>query len=325
MDRTRDPQALGGPERAERLMGLMERNLGFAPGHRRAHGRGVLLQGHFRATPEVAALTTAEHLQGSRIEVVARLSNGTGSPHSPDHAPVLRGSVLGLGVRFALPSGGHSAWAALNIESFPARVPDDFLGLTDARRQGLPTGLPNPARFLAFLATHRHLWDGIARIVLARTTVSFAHSAFHGLHAYWAVDAAGRRQAFRYHWLPAAGERRLSLATARGLPRQYLTDELVRRVTAGPVEWDLVLELAEPGDPTDDLTRRWPATRRRVTAGRLVLDRLHEDPAAADDLVFDPVAVPPGIECSDDPVLHFRSAAYTASHRRRSAERAGNG
>jgi len=29
---------------------------------------------------------------------------------------------------------------------------------------------------------------------------SFAEADFHGLHAYYLVDAEGRRQAFRYHW-----------------------------------------------------------------------------------------------------------------------------
>lgn len=38
------------------------------------------------------------------------------------------------------------------------------------------------------------------------------------------------------------------------------------------------------------------------------------------DLVFDPTVVPPGIELSDDPVLHFRSESYAESHRRRSSE-----
>jgi catalase len=67
-----DPVALGGAARAERLMGLMERNIGYVPGFRRAHARGIGLRGHFVATPAAAELTTAEHLQGATIAVVAR-------------------------------------------------------------------------------------------------------------------------------------------------------------------------------------------------------------------------------------------------------------
>ena len=112
----------------------------------------------------------------------------------------------------------------------------------------------------------------------------------------------------------------MSAAYHRALPPQYLLSEIRQRVAQGPVAWDLVFQLAEPGDLTDDLTKRWPKERRLVTVGRLELDRIHEDPAALDGLVFDPTVVAPGIELSNDPVLHFRSEAYTASHKRRSSE-----
>lgn len=315
-----DPAALGGEARAERLMGLMERNLGFVPGFRRAHGRGVGLRGTFTATPEAAALTIAEHMQGGEIDVVARLSNGAGTPHAVDRSSRKKGSVLGLGVRFELPSGGSAQWASLNIRSFPARKPDDFIGLTAARKQGLPFGLPNPIRFVTFLLTHPVVLGGVREIVGAETTSSFATDRFFGLHAYYAVDAGGRRQAFRYIWVPALGEVGVTEEDHKILPPQYLVSEIKQRIARGPVAWDLVLQLAEPDDPTDDLTVHWPDERPRVTAGRLVLDRMHEDQDALDALVFDPTVVPPGIELSNDPVLHFRSAAYTASKNRRSRE-----
>ena len=37
-------------------------------------------------------------------------------------------------------------------------------------------------------------------------------------------------------------------------------------------------------------------------------------------MVFDPTNVPAGIECSDDPLLAFRSAVYSASHAARARE-----
>ena len=60
--------------------------------------------------------------------------------------------------------------------------------------------------------------------------------------------------------------------------------------------------------------------RPQITAGTLVIDRLHEDRELVDGLMFDPTAVPPGIELSDDPVLHFRSEAYIASQELRRGE-----
>lgn len=315
-----DPAALGGPQRAERLMDLMEQNLGYVPGFRRAHGRGVGLRGQFTATPAAAELTVAEHMQGQVIPVVARLSNGAGTPHAVDRTSEKKGSVLGLAVRFELPSGASAQWAALNIQSFPARKPDDFIGLTAARKKGLPFGLPNPIRFVTYLLTHPVVLGGVKEILGAETTSSFATDRFFGLHAYYAVDAMGNRQAFRYTWVPALGEVGISDQDDQFLPPQYLVKEIRQRIARGPVAWDLVFQLAAPDDPTDDLTKRWPEDRPTVNMGRLVLDREHDDQDALDALVFDPTVQPPGIELSNDPVLHFRSEAYTASHKRRSHE-----
>jgi len=65
-------------------MSAMERYTGVVPGYRRAHARGHGFVGHFEATGAVAALTVAEHLQGGRVPVVVRLSNGAGGPYVAD-------------------------------------------------------------------------------------------------------------------------------------------------------------------------------------------------------------------------------------------------
>ena len=74
-----------------------------------------------------------------------RLSNGDGNPYAKD-----RNAVLGLAVRFALPSGDTSEWAALNITDFPARKPDDFAGLAGAQKKN-KKGKPNPLRLGFFV------------------------------------------------------------------------------------------------------------------------------------------------------------------------------
>ena len=79
------------------------------------------------------------------------------------------------------------------------------------------------------------------------------------------------------------------------------------------------VQIAEPGDPTDDPSAAWPKRRRRVTVGTLKVTGLDtEREHGGDVLVFDPSRVTDGIECSDDPVLRFRPAAYSESVRHRS-------
>ena len=45
----------------------------------------------------------------------------------PDRLSPAAGRVLGMGVRFALPSGHAATWAAINIPAFPARTPAEFM------------------------------------------------------------------------------------------------------------------------------------------------------------------------------------------------------
>ena len=258
-------------------------------------------------------------MQGDEIAVVVRLSNGAGNPYSPDKTSDRKGAVMGLAVRFALPDGSTSEWAALNITDFPAHVPDDFAGLAGAQKKNAK-GKPNPLRLAAFVVMHRQVLPGLKAILGVVTAQSFATQRYNGLHAYFLVDADGNRRAFRYRWIPLAGVHGITPAEDKLLPPQFLLSEIKQRVAREPVAWDLVLQLAEPGDPTDDMTKHWPETRPTVTAGRLVVDALHEDQDKIERSMFDPTLVPAGIEVSGDPVLHFRSEIYIESQKRRLAE-----
>ncbi len=315
-----DPAELGGPVRVKNVIGAMEQCMNGVPGFRRGHARGIAFRGRFTATPQMAALTTAEHLQATEIETVVRLSNGGASPYLADRQNAKTGNPLGIGVRFELPSGGTSTWTALSLSAFPPRVPDDFLAMVEAQRAALPGGTPNPLRIAGFVARRPHALPGIKDAATLKATQSWATTRFNGMHAYWLVDANGARQAFRFRWMPLAGSVAFDPADDAAVPPQYLVSEIRERIEHGPVAWDLVFQLADAGDPTHDMTKTWPEDRRLVTAGRLTVDREHEDPDVVDGYVFDPTNVPPGIEPSDDPILHFRSEAYAESHRRRTSE-----
>ena len=90
------------------------------------------------------------------------------------------------------------------------------------------------------------------------------------------------------------------------------------RLSAGTAAFTLTFVLAEPGDPLTDPTAAWPAQRRAVEMGRLVLERVLEDQqGGCEERIFDPTVVTDGIECSADPILHARSLAYSVSYARR--------
>ncbi|MHA6764933.1 catalase [Streptacidiphilus sp. PAMC 29251] len=301
-------------DQVQRAVDAMEQHTGTVPGYRRAHPRGIHFHAVFTPTAEAGELTTAEHFQGPDVPALVRLSNASGSPYAPDRRSAHRGVTLGLALRFQLASGGVSAWAAANLPNFPARTPEEFIRITEL--QNAATGRPSP-QILAHLATHRHILPGVRGIGSLTPPASFANVRFNGLHAYYLVAPDGTRRAFRYSWEPDAGTQDISAEDARYWPPQYLISEIKQREEAS---WSLVFTLAAPGDPVDDVTQQWPKDRERITAGTLRLGELHEDQASVENLVFDPGNVPPGIELSDDPVLHFRSAVYSESYTRRSQE-----
>jgi len=297
----------------------IEKAVGPHPGYRRAHPRGLVCAGAFEATPEARTLTVAEHFQGVAVPTTVRFSNGTGSPFAPDRESDKVGKVLGLGVRFQLPSGKVASWAAVNLPSFVARTPEDFVRLTLAQR---PTffGKPNPLALVSYLLSRPSVFPGIKAIATMKPAPSFANVEYGGLHAYFLVDSRGERRPMRYRWVPRANTPTLSPDEARKLPPQYLLAEIRERLARGPAQWDLRFQLAAPGDPLNDPSRAWPKERRTVHAGTLTVTHVEGDQKAHEPVVFDPTGVVPGIELSDDPILRIRAAVYSESYRRRTSE-----
>ena len=101
----------------------------------------------------------------------------------------------------------------------------------------------------------------------------------------------------------------------------FLFKELTQRVADAPQKWKLVFTLANPGDPTADPTKVWPANRRQIEAGTLVVTRIEAEASGpCRDINFDPTVLPEGMQTSDDPFPAARSAAYAVSYDRRTSE-----
>jgi catalase len=79
--------------------------------------------------------------------------------------------------------------------------------------------------------------------------------------------------------------------------------------------------VAEPGDPTADPSKAWPPERRAIDVGTLVANKVIAEPdGPCREINFDPTVLPNGIQTSDDPFPSARSAAYSVSYNRRTAE-----
>ena len=280
---------------------------GVHPGRRVLHSKGVGAAGTFRSSGEAAALTTAAHLQPDVVvPVEIRFSNGSADPDAHDGARDGRG----FAVKFRLEDGSSTDIVSLSLPVFFVRTVADFVEFVKVREPDPETGQPDLERILGFLGEHPEAQLAAELSVGAPTPASYGGVTFHSVHVFWMVDADGNRRPVRYRFEPVAEVAPLDEAEALALAPNYLSTRLADDLAAGPVAFDLVIVVGADGDPTDDATAPWPDDRSTVRAGRVELTSL----ADTEPLIFDPTRVTAGIECSDDPILHARSAAYGASY-----------
>ena len=284
---------------------------GAQPGNRALHAKGKLYRGTFTATPEAAQLSRAAYLNGSPVPALIRFSNGSGNPKQPDNVP----GVRGMAVKFTLPDGSTTDVSTQTAKLFPASTPDGFISLLHAMRPGRAA----PLRLIGYIATHPRFLAALPVVREAnKVPASYGTVAYHGLHAFRWVAADGSARFVRYHLLPAAGEQVVPPDAAKTKGADFLVEEFDQRLAAQPVRFDLQVQIAADGDSTVDPSKPWRSTQT-VTVGTLEITGVDtEREHGSDIVVFDPMRVTDGIEPSDDPVLRFRTIAYSASVKLRS-------
>jgi catalase len=253
-------------------------------------------------------------VQRASTPVTVRFSDFAGIPAIPDNDPQ-GASPRGLAVRFHLAEHVHTDIVAHSVDMFPSRTAEGFLEFLRAVIATRPTD-PHPNAIETFLGSH----PAALAFVQAPKPIpsSFARESYFAVSAFAFTNARSERRFGRYRILPAAGTDHLNDATAAAQEPSFLMDEIRRRVASGPVEFRIVVQLADDGDVTDDATVRWPETRRQVGFGRLTVDAVVPDDAAAQRrIIFDPIPRVDGIEPSADPLFDPRANVYLLSGRRR--------
>jgi catalase len=293
----------------EALEAIHER-YGAHPGHRALHSKGVICKATFTATPEAGKLTRAAHMSGEPISTYARFSNGGGDPTVPDYAP----DVRGLAVSFHLSDGSRTDISSQTLPRYPFRDQEGFLAALRVSKPSLKSALRMPAFAARYPGALTALPEGNK---LMNSRAAFAARRYYAFHAYRWIAGDGSERFVRYTWLPTVIETEPSKAEVKRRGANYLFDDLAARLEHEPVRMLLELQIAGEGDDPDDPSDVWPDDRERVIAGTLEVSAI--DPGADDGIVIDPIRVTDGIEPSNDKVLHYRPAAYSISHERRTS------
>ena len=298
---------------SEDILKQFDTIFGLHPGFRPAHAKGVLLTGTFTPSPEAASLTRAPHITRESTPVTARFSNSTGLPLVPDNDP--NGNPKGLAIRFNVAEHVHTDIISHSTDGFPTRTGQEFLEFLRAVATSDPSK-PSPSPIEAFLTSH----PAAVNLVQAPkpTPSSFAREAYLGVTAFRFTNKDGVIRHGRYRIKPDAGVDHLDDASTKSKDANFLFDELTHRIAAGPITFQILVQLANDNDVVDDATIHWPEDRPVLALGKLTLtamvpDTLHEQKK----IVFDPIPRVDGIEPSGDPLLDLRAAVYLLSGRRR--------
>jgi catalase len=300
------------PTVPEQIVNDMNKVWGSHPGFRANHAKGVVVEGTFTPSPTAKTLSKANIFSGGAVPVTIRFSDATGVPTLPDGNPYA--NPHGMALKFHLADGSDVDVVTNSLKFFPVATGEEFAALFEAIIASPPTA-PHPNKLEQFVGSH----PTVAAASTIATPTSLAREIYNGVDAFVFVDAAGKRQPFRWKIVPAAGTDYLSAEDAGKQAPDFLMQEMPVRLARAPVVFSLSAQLAEPGDQTKDATKPWPAERKVVDLGTVTIARAVADSAAAEKpLLFLPTNIPDGIEASDDPLIDTRTQAYAVSFGRRS-------
>lgn len=311
---------IGSPELTpQRIIDTFEAQAGHHPGYRKNHSKGLCISGYFQPSGQAASLSTARAFSQARVPVIGRFAIGGANPYAPDTAIAVRS----LAIQLSTDDGQTWRTGMNNPPVLAVSTPQSFYQQVLASTPDPATGKPDPARMQAFFAAHPESAAFRQWAASYKPSDSFANTQYHSINAFRLIDASGTAHPVRWQLEPQT--------PFAALPGQvedtlFLQHDLQQRLAQGPLRWTLRLVLADPGDAVDDPAKPWPAERRSIDAGSLVIEHVDApEQGACRDLNFDPLILPSGIEPSADPILAARSAAYSESFNRRSRESLGTG
>ncbi|MHC2626248.1 catalase [Bradyrhizobium huanghuaihaiense] len=281
---------------------------GNPPKVRASFAKGWCVRGTYTPSDRAGEVTRSQSFtRPSRV--LARFSVGGGNPAVADtNNLVLRG--------FSFKLGDDDHRSDILVESAPvhfARTLDQMLAFLEARRPG-PDGKPDMAKVKAFSAANPETLNQANYIAARPVPGSLAGTTYWGVHSFPATNVANETRFIKFKVVPAGGEITLNADEARTKPADFLRDDLGARIATGNVRFNVMALLDRPGDPTMDVTIRWPDEdhREEVRLGTIVITGFEPD-QACDASIFNPANLADGIGHPPDEIFAARRAAYTIS------------
>lgn len=288
------------------------------------HARGLAAHGYFELTDSLSDLTTAVVLGevGERTPVFARFSTVAGNRGSAD----LARDVRGFAVKFYTKQGNWDL-VGNNIPVFFIQDAIKFPDLAHAVKEEPDRGFPQAQ------SAHDTFWDWIACTPEAMHMVMWQMSdrtiprsvrfmQGFGVHSFRLVNAEGRSTFVKFHWTPELNMQSVVWDEAvkiNGADPDYHRRDLYTSIRDGEhPAWTLGVQLFTEEEAAEfdfdhlDSTKLIPEEIVPLrTIGRMVLDRNPANVfAETEQVAFCTQNLVPGIDFSDDPLLHGRNFSY---------------
>ena len=295
-----------------RIIDVLAPPAGPVLGFRRNHSKGICFTGSFEANGAGSALSKAQLFMAGTYPVTGRFNLAVPDPKATDASARVRA----LSLRIRTPDGQEWRSAMIDAPFFPVATPQAFYDL-----QVASANKTDPDAMKNFAAAHPEIAAFGAWAESAPFTTSYAEENYNGLNSFVFVNAQGQEQAVRWSFKPAATPVSVSADELKQRDPNFLAKDITERVAKSTQRWAMTVTVANPGDPTADPSKAWPQDRRSVEVGTLSVTKIEpEADGPCRDINFDPTVLPAGMRTSDDPFPAARSAAYSVSYNRRTAE-----
>jgi len=281
---------------------------GHPPKVRASFAKGRCVRGTYVPSDQAAEITKSRSFtEPSRV--LARFSVVAVTLKKKDtNNLVLRGFSFRLG------DDGHRS--DILTESAPvhfARTLDQMLAFLKARNPA-SDGKPDMEKVKAFSAANPETLHQANYVAARPLPGSFAGTTYWGVHSFPATNSKGETRFIKFKVAPVGGDVTLTEDAAKTKSADFLHDELEKLIAAGDVRLNVMALLGRPGDPTMDVTKRWPDedSREAVRLGTIVITAIEANDAC-DASIFDPANLAAGIGHPPDGIFAARHAAYTIS------------
>ena len=282
----------------------------FPSGYRRAHGKGICFTGVFRSNPEATQLSKARVFTQKDISVIGRFSVGAGNPHVAD------GTARVTSMAFLIKTDDGQEWrSAMNsVPYFHVATAEGFYAGLQANHPDPKTGKPDPKKLDEFHSKYPESVKFEKWAATAPWPDSYSGASFNSVNSFRFISESGKETYVRWVMRPRTPMHEMTEKQRKEADPNFLDEDLIGRLKSGPVYWDMVATIAEPGDAVNDSSQPWPSNRKQMVIGTIeVTSASKQSTGECRDINYDPTIVPAGIEISNDPILRARSGAYSHS------------